>query len=580
MIVKPNVLIANAGKLAFAVACLLLVIRGIQVRAEPMGEWPVPPSAKIDFSMRETSRERGLVFKHVPPEIPVKTPWKPYMQTVGMSVAVADVNDDGFMDLYLTNTSFGERNRLYVNDGKGHFTDKAQELGLADVNEGRASLRSFFFDCDSDGRQEAVVMTSACPAFFNRGASGRFEPMGERVPAQACELATAVATADLDADGHLDLILGGLGLDFMRGKVMPGNIVESDDGSPLRVLLNDGQCRFREAPELLGFDKNYFFHSIGVGNFTGEPKSRPDIWVATDYSGDKVFLSESAGYRFETFPGTPSRSGMNSEVVYLDGEGPPSVFVTHVHRRGYITGGNTLWKWDGERFRNRAIDMGLHECGWAWAGRAIDLDHDGLLDLAVANGFISGDPKRDYWYPFGVMHGTASPMMTDPSYWVDMNGRDLSGHQRDCLYVNRGDRFENVAAAVGFDEERQDGRAVAVIDADNDGRQSLVIGNQKGELRFYDIEPKKPNSWVGFDLRSRKANREALGAVVTVRAGGKSYRREKFTLNSYESQSDPRLHFGLGPVEKIDSVQIRWPSGAVQELGALPLNTYHAVVEE
>jgi hypothetical protein len=202
----------------------------------------------------------------------------------------------------------------------------------------------------------------------------------------------------------------------------------------------------------------------------------------------------------------------------------------------------------------------------------MDLNNDGNLDIAVANGFLRGDPKKDYWYSFSVMAGTAEMISSHAGFWPEMSGKNFSGYERDCLYLNRGDgKFIDVAGQVGFDSERFEGRAVAVIDSQNRGVQDLIVINQNAPLYYYHNEILALRHWIGFSV-------EPLGTVITVKAGGRTFRRENFSTNAYASQSDPRLHFGLGALETVDSVEVRWPDGRTENLGSMKVDQYHKLV--
>jgi hypothetical protein len=131
-------------------------------------------------------------------------------------------------------------------------------------------------------------------------------------------------------------------------------------------------------------------------------------------------------------------------------------------------------------------------------------------------------------------------------------------------------------------DDKSDERGVAVIDFLNNGSQSLIMANQKQPLKFYRVNQKNSNDWVGFKLKGSKSNRDAYGAVMTMKlADGKQMTRQVQTTNGYGSQSDDRLHFGLGPKAEVLSVKIAWPSGLVEEFpgGQFALRQYHTLVE-
>jgi hypothetical protein len=170
--------------------------------------------------------------------------------------------------------------------------------------------------------------------------------------------------------------------------------------------------------------------------------------------------------------------------------------------------------------------------------------------------------------------------MEDARSWPPMADASMDGYQQKCVFWNRGDRFENVVAGTGMKLDFSDGRGLAVIDYLNDGGSSLVASSVGQPARLYRDEPAPGNAWIGFRLRGTRSNRDAFGAEVTIRLrGGRTLARQLQPANGFQSQSDGRLHFGLGPAPAIESAAVRWPSGTRQELGAPAPGRYHDVVE-
>lgn len=563
--------------LVLSLVAVVGIARGLYVRFAYANEGPQLTGQALDFSLREVALARGLDHetRHFP--LPDAIRVGPWVQSIGANVAVADVNGDGFMDIFVGSLVPGEKNRLFINDGHGQFRDRADEYGLADLNHETVSIRGVFFDANDDGKPDLLLVTNACPKLFLQSPNGKFVVKETEFPASACGVNEAVALTDIDGDGRVDLVLGGIPFDFRTFRVLPTDVVNARNGTELSVMLNRAPGVFRFAPGRLDAKGKYFFHSLGVGDLRGT--GRPDIWAAADFTDSKVFLRNDRGYELVNPPFTTSRSGMNSEVLYLEGEERPFVFVSHAYRIGYAVGGNNLWRYDGHDFVDESRKRGVDRCGWAWGGRAVDLNNDGLLDLAVANGFISGDPGRDYWFAYGTLISSIQAVTRSFEFWPPMKDRDFSGHERDCLFLNRGDHFENVAEIAGFDAPKLDGRGVAVIDADNSGRQSLLVANQNGRLMYYEVSPDPRRNWIGFRLRGRPGNRDAIGSRVIIRAGGKTFRRENYTLNTFAAQSDPRVHFGLGEISTVEEVEIRWPEGKLQKIGPLRAGRYYEIEE-
>jgi hypothetical protein len=257
------------------------------------------------------------------------------------------------------------------------------------------------------------------------------------------------------------------------------------------------------------------------------------------------------------------------------------VFVTNISERGYLFQNNNLRLndlHDAGRFRNVA-DGVVADAGWAWGAQFADLNNDGTSELFVANGFISGDPDRDYWYSMSKIAGGQGRLFEDAGNWPAFGDLSLSGFERSRVYLNRGlGGWVDVAEVVGVTDE-YDGRAVAVADFSNRGTLDVVVANQNQPALLYRTYPDSTKSWVAFQLVATRSNRSAIGTEIVLEAGGVLQRRVVDGGMGFASQNDRRPHFGLGPADWVDRVTIHWPSGEHQVLHNLPVNQFHTITE-
>jgi hypothetical protein len=230
------------------------------------------------------------------------------------------------------------------------------------------------------------------------------------------------------------------------------------------------------------------------------------------------------------------------------------------------------------RFRNMT-DRVVADAGWAWGAQFGDLNNDGVNELFVANGFISANPNKSYWYSMSKIAGANARLFEDAATWPAFGDASLSGFERSRVYLNRGlAGWIDVAEKVGV-TDRYDGRAVALADLSNHGAVDVIVANQNQPAVLYRDHPDSTNHWIGFALVGTRSNRSAIGAEVVVESGGTRQRRVIDGGMGFASQNDRRLHFGLGHTDWVGRVVIHWPSGTQQVLTNPAVDHIHTIVE-
>jgi hypothetical protein len=294
----------------------------------------------------------------------------------------------------------------------------------------------------------------------------------------------------------------------------------------------------------------------------------PDIYLANDYGPEELYLNEN-GQRFSlTTAGleSESKSGMSVSLGDAFNRGRLDVFVTNISERGYLFQNNNLrlnQMSEAGRFRNVA-EGAIADAGWAWGAQFGDLNNDGSNELFVANGFISANREKNYWYAMSKIAGANRRFFEDAVAWPPFEDASLSGYERSRVYLNRGVAgWVDVAARVGVTDE-YDGRAVALADLSNRGALDVIVANQNQPAVLYRAYPDSTNHWIAFKLVGTRSNRSAIGAEVVLEAGDLTQRRIVDGGSGFASQNDRRVHFGLGPREWVDRVTIHWPSGTRQ----------------
>jgi hypothetical protein len=309
----------------------------------------------------------------------------------------------------------------------------------------------------------------------------------------------------------------------------------------------------------------------------------PDIYLANDYGPEELYLNDH-GRRFTlTTAGleSESKSGMSVALGDAFNRGRLDVFVTNISERGYLFQNNNLRVNElgaARRFRNVA-EGELADAGWAWGAQFGDLNNDGANELVVANGFISADRQRSYWYAMSKIAGANSRFFEDAATWPAFGTASLSGYERSRVYLNRGVAgWVDVAKTVGVTDV-YDGRAVALADLSNRGAVDVVVANQNQPAVLYRGYPDRANHWIALDLVATRSNRSAIGAEVVLESGDLTLRRVVDGGSGFASQNDRRPHFGLGAREWVDRIVIQWPSGARQVVSRPPIDRFVTVTE-
>jgi hypothetical protein len=233
---------------------------------------------------------------------------------------------------------------------------------------------------------------------------------------------------------------------------------------------------------------------------------------------------------------------------------------------------------EGRGFRNVA-EGEVADAGWAWGAQFVDLDNDGANELFVANGFISADRDKNYWYSMSKIAGAHSRFFEDAASWPPFASSSLSGYERSRVYLNRGVAgWVDVASRVGV-TDAYDGRAVALADLSNRGVLDVIVANQNQPAVLYRTYPDSANHWISLELVGTRSNRSAIGAEVVLEAGDLTQRRIVDGGSGFASQNDRRVHFGIGSREWVDRIIVHWPSGTRQVIPRPEIDRFVVVTE-
>lgn len=531
-------------------------------------------AARPGFVFRDESAAAGIVFVHKRPTFdPRLANIEPHVAALGASVSVTDFDDDGHVDLYFTNSRFGEPNALYRNRGDGTFEDVAGRAGVADLNrsgEG-VSMGAVWGDIDNDGREDVLVYRYGYPVLLKNIDGRRFEDITAQSGLHRWVNSNGAIWVDYDRDGLLDLYLTTYFRDIdlwhiETTRIMHNSFEFATNGGRNLLFRNLGGGKFADVTDATGVGSTRWTLAAASADFNDD--GWPDIYLANDYGPEELYLNEG-GRRFVLATAgleSESKSGMSVTLGDAFNRGRLDAFVTNISERGYLFQNNNLRLNDmsaSRRFRNVA-EGAIADAGWAWGAQFGDFNNDGANELFVANGFISADRQNNYWYAMSKIAGANARFFEDAATWPAFGNASLSGYERSRVYLNRGVAgWVDVAAKVGA-TDLYDGRAVALADLSNRGAVDVIVANQNQPAVLYRTYPDTANHWIAFRLVATRSNRSAIGAEVVIESGDFTQRRVVDGGSGFASQNDRRPHFGLGAREWVDRVTIHWPSGTRQ----------------
>jgi hypothetical protein len=496
------------------------------------------------------------------------------LETTGSGVAFFDYDNDGLPDVFIVSGEGGP-SRLYHNDGKGRFTDVTAKMGLgAAAGWGQGVCAA---DYDNDGFTDLFVTYWGQNHLYRNVAGRRFEDVTERAGLRQGRVRynTGCAFLDYDNDGHADLFVANYLKFDPKTTPQPGD---------------NPYCFYRGLPVACGprglpFDRNILYHNNGDGTFTdvsdasgiSEPDRNyslgvltgdfnhdglTDIYVACDQTPSLLYINQGNGKFTEEAvlrgvafdENGKAMSGMGVTAADYDGNGWLDLF-----RSNFSDERETLYRnRGGGEFDDATIASGISRntryVGWGCG--FFDFDNDGWKDLLLVNGHVFPEVER--------------------------LGTDIHYKDRAILYRNLGGgKFADISESAGPGVlERHPARGAAFADYDNDGLIEVLINNQNEPPSLLKQEMHSANHWTLIQLTGKRSNRSGLGAKVKVTAGGRTQVDEVRSGGSYLSQNDLRLHFGLGAAQKVDRIEIEWPSGGRQTLHDLPADRVVQIEEK
>ncbi len=522
-------------------------------------------------SSKANNTDRGIIFRDIAKTAGIHfvhdnaaTAEKYLIETMGSGCGWIDYDADGLLDLYLVNSAATRlykpkkplRGALYRNNGDGTFTDVTDKAGVG--AEGLFGMGVAVGDYDNDGYPDLMVLGYDRSILYHNNRNGTFSDVTERAGvANKGKWASSAAWFDYDRDGKLDLAIAnyvawspdnniwcGDEKPGYRGYCHPNKF----RGQKPTLYHNKGDGAFTDVTETSGIGA-HASSGLGIVTFDFDNDGWQDVFIANDANPNFLFRNDHDG-RFSEMAlqagvavseDGKAEAGMGTDAADIDGDGWSDVFITHLdleHARLYrnLSGGS---------FEDATFAAKLGYATFRYSGFGAlftDYDNDGARDIFMANGHILDNIE--------LYH--AETRYAEPKLLYRNNGRGA---------------FDNLSDKLGPDLQLpRVSRGAAMADVDNDGDLDVLVSNNGQEPQLLLNEGGAGNHWLEVALIGVRSNRDGVGARVKVVSGDLVSYDQRKGGRSYQSAHDSRLSFGLGARSKIDLVEVRWPSGAVDTL--------------
>lgn len=540
------------------------------------------PAASIKTQMfHDVTKSAGFNFRHYGPVVDEKLRnLGPWFTALGAGGSVGDINNDGLLDVYLTNSLKNIPNALFLNQGNMKFTEVATQYGVANLNQSpNFSMMSLFADFDQDGWDDLLVVRFGKSLILRNIQGQRFEVMESALKnAPVPRNPVAAVAFDYDKDGDLDLYLGcyfpDVDLTDVQGNtnLLHESWEAARNGGTNILLENVGGFNFEDKTQAAGLGDTGWTLAIGTGDI--DKDGWIDLYVANDFGTDKVYHNNGD----KTFSdvsvmaiGVDTKKGMNAELGDFDNDGYLDIFVSNI-TEPYLHECNMLWHNNGDgSFTDVSSVLGTCDTGWGWGAKFIDYDNDGYQDIYVLNGFISGG-KKDYIDILMPIMLDSEVNLSNTMNWPPLKEMSFSGYERNVLFHNQGGfAFEDVSKISNVDIER-DGRGLIVADLDNDNDMDMIVLNANQEAYMFENTYPNPGAQIAIELEGVKSNRNGFGTRVTAFTPNGLFYRETNAGNGFQSQSTPLVHIGFGVAKQIDEMEVLWTSGTRQVFQNIEVN--------
>ena len=517
----------------------------------------------------DVTESAGIQFEHTDG----RSGKRLFNEFLGSGGGFFDYDGDGDLDVYLINGAsqngnvgdIPTHNVLYRNDGDGTFTDVTETAGVGSTSYGTGATVG---DYDNDGDLDLYVTNFGEDQLYQNQGDGTFKDVTQEAGVGNREWGTSCVFVDVDNEGHLDIYVTNYAIyNPKEDKPCDERGVHVYCGphaySPVHdtLYLSDGDGTFTDVSKQSRPSNLVPMHGLGVtfGDYDGD--GDVDLYVANDQDPNFLLQNDGKGEFLEValISGVcyndmgKEEAGMGTDFGDYNNDGKLDITVSN-----YQTETNTLYhNHDSSFFIDNTILSGIAEITHGYLGWGIkffDYDNDGYQDIFVANGHLMDN--------------------------ISELEKHVSYPQKNLLFRNLGDgTFANVVSDEDGLSLKKVSRGAAIGDYDNDGDLDILVTNCNQRADLLKNAVGNRNNWIQIKLDGLKSNRSGFGAKIKVVTGGHVQYREVHSGGSYLSFHDIRAHFGVGKSEKLDLLEVQWPSGQIDKKTDLDVNKRYLVIE-
>lgn len=506
----------------------------------------------------------------------------------GHGIAIGDVNGDGLEDVFVA-TGAGQANQLLLHQADGSVRDSARESGVDWTDDAGGVL---LVDWDNDGDADLVAATGATIVFYENDGRGRFVLRHAHLGTGPGRFGS-LAAADFDLDGDLD-VYACRSFDWLGEGPAPQPLFDASNGPADVLLRNDGPRGFSDVTAAVGLDAgaHRFSTAAAWADYDGDDDA--DLFVASEFASGRLFRNDGGRFVDVTAKGGLDFAAIGRAACWadFDGDGDLDLFEGNVFSpegsrivfqprfmaecdaasrvaMQRLPQGNALYLNQGNgTFLNRADESGVRIGGCTSGTAPIDVDGDGLEDLFVTNGLVSGTRDEDasisFWRCVAPVLGDPARTAEGQRAWVDLKHRlhggiGWAGKEQPTVFLNLGSgQFCDASKLV--QGNCPPGGSVAAVDWDRDEDLDIWINNgSDGGAQLIRNEANGVTKSVSLRLIGERCNRDAIGARISAVVAGRQLVRTVSAGSGQLSQSSLWVHIGLGETEQIDELTISWP---------------------